>query len=109
MACRRWNSGRADFMAFPALAKASSAGSTGSASGVESRRSASTASASFGAFSGSSTMTACLPDCHAVLCLLALPLLAQAWQTATPPVAACQAAGQIAGWDLLGAYAHSQE
>ena len=44
---------------------------------------------------------ACLPDCRAVLCLLALPLLAQAWQTATPPVAACQAAGQITGWDLL--------
>jgi hypothetical protein len=44
---------------------------------------------------------ACLPDCRAVLCLLALPLLAQAWQTTTPPVSACRAAGQIAGWDVL--------
>ena len=44
---------------------------------------------------------ACLPACRAVFYLLALPLFAQAWQTTTPPVAACQAAGQISGWDLL--------
>ncbi|HYW44557.1 MAG TPA: hypothetical protein VE959_16975 [Bryobacteraceae bacterium] len=30
-----------------------------------------------------------------------MPLFAQAWQTTTPPVAACQAAGQVAGWDIL--------
>jgi hypothetical protein len=36
-----------------------------------------------------------------VLCLLAVPLFAQAWQSTTPPVAACQAAGQIAGWDIV--------
>src|ERR1035438_93470 len=44
---------------------------------------------------------ACLPACRAVLCLLALPLLAQAWQSTTPPVAACQAAGRVAGWDIV--------
>src|ERR1022692_2861443 len=43
---------------------------------------------------------ACLPACRAVLCLLAMPLFAQAWQTTTPPVAACQVAGQVAGWDI---------
>src|ERR1700686_5640149 len=42
-----------------------------------------------------------LPGCRAVLCVLAMPLFAQAWQTATPPVATCQAAGQGAGWDIL--------
>ena len=42
-----------------------------------------------------------LPGCRAVLCLLAVPLFAQAWQTTTPPVAACQVAGQVAGWDIL--------
>jgi hypothetical protein len=30
-----------------------------------------------------------------------MPLFAQAWQTTTPPVAPCQAAGQVAGWDIL--------
>src|SRR5450755_1348809 len=45
---------------------------------------------------------ACLPACRALLCLLAMPLFAQAWQSTTPPVAACQAAGQIAGWDIVG-------
>ena len=45
---------------------------------------------------------ACLPNCRAVLCLLAMPLFAQAWQTTTSSsVAACQAAGQIAGWDVF--------
>lgn len=44
---------------------------------------------------------ACLPACRAVLCLLAMPLFAQALQSATPSVAACQAAGQIAGWDTV--------
>src|SRR5258708_7996553 len=44
---------------------------------------------------------ACLPACRAVLCFLAMPLFAQAWQTTTPSVAACQAAGQVAGWDLM--------
>jgi len=39
--------------------------------------------------------------CRAVVLLLALPLFAQAWQTTTPPVAACQVAGQVAGWDIL--------
>ena len=43
-----------------------------------------------------------LPACRAVLCLMAMPLFAQAWQSTTPPVAACQAAGQIAGWDIVG-------
>jgi hypothetical protein len=42
-----------------------------------------------------------LPACRALLCLLAMPLFAQAWQTTTPSVAACQAAGQVAGWDLM--------
>ncbi|MCU1233964.1 MAG: hypothetical protein JWP63_1931 [Candidatus Solibacter sp.] len=37
----------------------------------------------------------------AVLYLLAAPMLAEAWQTTTPPVVACRAAGQLAGWDLL--------
>jgi hypothetical protein len=44
---------------------------------------------------------ACLPARRAVLCLLAMPLLAQAWQSTTPPVAACQAVGQVAGWDIV--------
>jgi hypothetical protein len=48
------------------------------------------------------TSLACLPACRAVLCLLAMPLFAQAWQATTPPVAACQAAGQVAGWDIVG-------
>ena len=39
---------------------------------------------------------------RAVLCLLAMPLFAQAWQSTTPPVGACQAAGQIAGWGIVG-------
>src|ERR1039457_6793277 len=43
-----------------------------------------------------------LPGCRAVVFLLALPLFAHAWQTTTPPVAACQAAGQVAGWDIVG-------
>jgi hypothetical protein len=30
-----------------------------------------------------------------------MPLFAQAWQSTTPPVGACQAAGQIAGWDIV--------
>jgi hypothetical protein len=30
-----------------------------------------------------------------------MPFPARAWQSTTLPVAACQAAGQIAGWDLL--------
>jgi hypothetical protein len=42
-----------------------------------------------------------LSGCRAVLCLLVMPVFAQAWQTTTPPIAACQAAGQIAGWDIL--------
>jgi len=42
----------------------------------------------------------CLAACRAMLCLLAMPLFAQAWQSTTPPVAACQAAGQVAGWDI---------
>jgi len=42
-----------------------------------------------------------LPGCRAVFCVLAMPLFAQAWQTTTPPVAPCQAAGQVAGWDIL--------
>jgi hypothetical protein len=44
----------------------------------------------------------CLPDCRSVFSLLVLASLAQAWQAAPPPVAGCQAAGQIFGWDLLG-------
>jgi hypothetical protein len=44
---------------------------------------------------------ACLPACRAVLCLLAMPLFAQSWQATHPSVTACQAAGQIAGWDVL--------
>lgn len=47
-----------------------------------------------------SNSLACQPACRAVLCLLAIPLFAQAWQTTTSPVAACQSAGQVAGWDL---------
>lgn len=43
---------------------------------------------------------ACLPACRAVLCLLAMPLFALAWQSTTPPIPACQAAGQVAGWDI---------
>jgi hypothetical protein len=39
--------------------------------------------------------------CRALLSLLALPVLAQAWQTAGPPAAECQRAGQVLGWDLL--------
>jgi len=42
----------------------------------------------------------CLPVCRAVFCLIAMPLLAHAWQTAAPPAPKCQAAGQIFGWDL---------
>ena len=42
-----------------------------------------------------------LTACRAVLCLLAMPLFAQAWQSSPPPVAACQAAGQIAGWNIV--------
>ncbi len=42
----------------------------------------------------------CLPACRAVICLLATPLFALAWQSATSPNAACQAAGQVAGWDI---------
>ena len=42
-----------------------------------------------------------LPACRAVLFLLALPLLAQAWQSAAPPAASCLAAGQVSGWDIL--------
>ena len=38
---------------------------------------------------------------RAPVAILALPLLAQAWQTAAPPAAGCQKAGQIFGWDLL--------
>jgi hypothetical protein len=30
-----------------------------------------------------------------------MPLFAQAWQSIAPPVAACKAAGQIAGWDIV--------
>src|SRR6266702_3310183 len=44
---------------------------------------------------------ACLSACRAVLCLLAMPLFAQAWQSTTPQVAPCQAAGQLDGWDML--------
>src|SRR5712691_5317060 len=44
---------------------------------------------------------ACPPFCRVVLCLLAMPFFAQAWQTTTPSVAACQAAGQVARWDLM--------
>jgi len=44
---------------------------------------------------------ACVPACRTVLCLLTMPLFAQAWQTTAPSVGGCQAAGQIAGWDLL--------
>jgi hypothetical protein len=44
---------------------------------------------------------ACLPAWRAVLCLFAMPLFAQAWQTTTPSAAACQAAGQVAGWDIV--------
>ena len=44
---------------------------------------------------------ACLPACHALLLLLALPLLAHAWQGTAPPAAACRTAGQVSGWDLV--------
>ena len=43
----------------------------------------------------------CFPTCRILLCLLAAPLFAQAWQSTNPPVAACQAAGQVAGWDIV--------
>ena len=42
----------------------------------------------------------CLPACRAVLCLLATPLFALAWQSSTPPIPPCRAAGQVAGWDI---------
>jgi len=43
----------------------------------------------------------CLSVCRALFSLFAMPLLAHAWQTAAPPAAGCQAAGQVFGWDLL--------
>src|ERR1017187_10507495 len=43
----------------------------------------------------------CLAACRAVLCLLAVPLSARGGQGIAPPVAACKAAGQIAGWDIV--------
>jgi len=42
-----------------------------------------------------------LPPCRALLYLLAMPLFAQAGQSTTLPAAACQAAGQIARWDIV--------
>ncbi len=35
-----------------------------------------------------------------VFSLFTMPLLVNAWQTATPPAAGCQAAGQVYGWDI---------
>jgi hypothetical protein len=49
----------------------------------------------------SSSHSLCLLGCRALLSLVALPLLSQAFQTSTPPAASCQAAGQISGWELL--------
>ena len=43
----------------------------------------------------------CLLVCRALFCMVASPVLAQAWQTASAAAPPCQAAGQVVGWDLM--------
>src|SRR5262249_55619472 len=39
---------------------------------------------------------------YALIFLLGLPLLANAWQSTAPPAVTCKSAGQVFGWDLMG-------
>lgn len=48
-----------------------------------------------------SSHSLCLLACRALLSLVGLPVLAQAWQTAGRSATGCQRAGQVFGWDLL--------